>query len=128
MRIYICTYIFTIHTCILTNPLTHAHTRTHTHTHAHGRAWTRTHARTGLLTREPEKRLGKEGAAVIKNHPFFKHKTFKWKDIMERKCSPPFELGEYRMFGSCVRVVVGGGVCIVYMGGGYTICGRGELR
>jgi len=47
----------------------------------------------GLLTREPEKRLGKEGAPAIKTHPFFKHKGFKWQDIMDRRISPPFELG-----------------------------------
>ena len=42
-----------------------------------------------LLNRNPQKRLGsgKEGAEEIKAHPWFK--GIKWKDVMQRKLTPP---------------------------------------
>jgi len=54
----------------------------------------------GLLTREPERRLGKGGVTEIKTHPFFQHKGFKWQAIMDRAEAPPFD------FGLSCRVVV----------------------
>jgi serine/threonine protein kinase len=47
----------------------------------------------GLLTREPERRLGKGGPQEVKSHPFFKHKGFKWQAIYDRTVEPPFDFG-----------------------------------
>ena len=60
----------------------------------------------GLLTREPDRRLGKAGAVEIKSHPFFLHKTFKWQKIMDRTEPPPFELGDSLVLLCFFRVAV----------------------
>lgn len=45
---------------------------------------------TGLLTRDPTKRLGVHGAEQIKKHPFFgKHIDFK--KLLQKKIQPPFK-------------------------------------
>lgn len=45
---------------------------------------------TGLLTRDPQQRLGVTGAESIKTHPFFtKHIDFKM--LMQKKIQPPFK-------------------------------------
>lgn len=45
---------------------------------------------TGLLTRDPQQRLGVTGAESIKSHPFFaKHIDFK--KLMQKKIQPPFK-------------------------------------
>jgi serum/glucocorticoid-regulated kinase 2 len=45
---------------------------------------------TGLLTRDPSRRLGVGGADDIKKHPFFaKHIDFK--KLLEKKVQPPFK-------------------------------------
>lgn len=45
---------------------------------------------TGLLTRDPQQRLGVAGAETIKSHPFFaKHIDFK--RLMQKKIQPPFK-------------------------------------
>ncbi|KTW26197.1 hypothetical protein T552_03089 [Pneumocystis carinii B80] len=43
----------------------------------------------GLLTRNPEKRLGNLGAAEIKSHPFFS--SIDWKKLYTKKIQPPFK-------------------------------------
>lgn len=45
---------------------------------------------TGLLTRDPQQRLGVTGAESIRTHPFFaKHIDFK--RLMQKKIQPPFK-------------------------------------
>ncbi|CAO3596779.1 unnamed protein product [Absidia cylindrospora] len=44
----------------------------------------------GLLTRDPEKRLGNNGSADIKNHPFFS-KHIDWDLLIQKKVQPPFK-------------------------------------
>ena len=44
---------------------------------------------TGLLTRDPDKRLGNGGAHEIKNHPFFA--SVDWKKLVQKKIQPPFK-------------------------------------
>jgi len=45
---------------------------------------------TGLLTRDPARRLGVNGAEEIKKHPFFgKHIDFK--KLLAKKIQPPFK-------------------------------------
>lgn len=46
---------------------------------------------TGLLQRDPDKRLGSgpEGAFDIKNHPFFK--DVQWADLLAKKIKPPWK-------------------------------------
>jgi len=45
---------------------------------------------TGLLTRDPQQRLGVTGAESIRTHPFFaKHIDFK--KLMQKKIQPPFK-------------------------------------
>ena len=56
----------------------------------------------GLLTREPERRLGKGGALEVKSHPFFKHKGFKWQAIYDRTVEPPFDFGVVCFIYSCI--------------------------
>ena len=44
----------------------------------------------GLLTRDPNQRLGVNGAEEIKRHPFFaKHIDFKL--LLQKKIQPPFK-------------------------------------
>ena len=43
----------------------------------------------GLLNRDPEKRLGNGGAQEIKNHPFFA--SIDWKKLNAKKIQPPFK-------------------------------------
>ncbi|TFK74864.1 Pkinase-domain-containing protein [Pluteus cervinus] len=45
---------------------------------------------TGLLTRDPTRRLGVNGAEEIKKHPFF-HKHIDFKLLSEKKIQPPFK-------------------------------------
>lgn len=45
---------------------------------------------TGLLTRDPSKRLGSRGATEIRNHPFFA-KDVDWKNLIQKKIQPPFK-------------------------------------
>eukprot|EP00802_Teleaulax_amphioxeia_P007241 Tamp_07247.p1 GENE.Tamp_07247~~Tamp_07247.p1 ORF type:complete len:501 (+),score=90.66 Tamp_07247:1030-2532(+) len=58
----------------------------------------------GLLTREPERRLGKGGALEVKSHPFFQHKGFKWQAIFDRSVPPPFDFGTSEDQESASRV------------------------
>lgn len=45
---------------------------------------------TGLLTRDPTKRLGVNGAEQIRKHPFFgKHIDFK--KLLQKKIQPPYK-------------------------------------
>ncbi|TFK40836.1 kinase-like domain-containing protein [Crucibulum laeve] len=44
---------------------------------------------TGLLTRDPSRRLGVHGAEEIKKHPFFKHIDFT--KLAQKKIQPPFK-------------------------------------
>jgi serum/glucocorticoid-regulated kinase 2 len=44
---------------------------------------------TRLLNREPEGRLGSEGAEEIKKHPFFKSIDFK--KLLAKQIQPPFK-------------------------------------
>jgi serum/glucocorticoid-regulated kinase 2 len=45
---------------------------------------------TGLLNRDPTRRLGVNGAEEIKRHPFFgKHIDFR--KLLEKKIQPPFK-------------------------------------
>jgi serum/glucocorticoid-regulated kinase 2 len=45
---------------------------------------------TGLLTRDPSRRLGVNGAEYIKKHPFFaKHIDFQ--KLLKKKIQPPFK-------------------------------------
>lgn len=45
---------------------------------------------TGLLQRDPSRRLGAGGAEEIKRHPFFA-KHIDWQKLMQRKITPPFK-------------------------------------
>lgn len=45
---------------------------------------------TGLLTRDPSRRLGVKGAEEIKRHPFFR-KHIDFKRLLEKKIQPPFK-------------------------------------
>ncbi|CCO32422.1 hypothetical protein BN14_06482 [Rhizoctonia solani AG-1 IB] len=45
---------------------------------------------TGLLQRDPNKRLGNNGAEDIKNHPFFKNYV-DWHALSRKKIQPPFK-------------------------------------
>jgi len=45
---------------------------------------------TGLLTRDPSRRLGVNGAQDIKNHPFFS-RHIDWKKLAAKKIQPPFK-------------------------------------
>ena len=45
---------------------------------------------TGLLQRDPTKRLGVNGAEEIKKHPFF-HKHIDFKLLLHKKIQPPFK-------------------------------------
>ena len=58
----------------------------------------------GLLTRDPQKRLGKGGAREVKAHSFFVHKGFKWQSILDRAQLPPFDLGTQDDANSALRV------------------------
>ncbi|KAF8513085.1 kinase-like domain-containing protein [Gautieria morchelliformis] len=44
---------------------------------------------TGLLSRDPAKRLGVNGGEEIKRHPFFK--TIDWNRLLAKKIQPPFK-------------------------------------
>ncbi|ORZ19912.1 kinase-like domain-containing protein [Absidia repens] len=44
----------------------------------------------GLLTKDPERRLGNNGSADIKNHPFFS-KHIDWDLLIQKKVQPPFK-------------------------------------
>ncbi|CAG8565754.1 5562_t:CDS:2 [Acaulospora morrowiae] len=44
---------------------------------------------TGLLTRDPNQRLGNNGAQEIKEHPFFA--SIDWKKLIQKKVQPPFK-------------------------------------
>ncbi|KAI8092787.1 kinase-like domain-containing protein [Halteromyces radiatus] len=44
----------------------------------------------GLLTRDPEERLGNHGSADIKNHPFFA-KHIDWRLLLQKKLQAPFK-------------------------------------
>jgi len=44
---------------------------------------------TRLLSREPESRLGSNGAEEIKKHPFFK--SIDWKKLLAKQIQPPFK-------------------------------------
>ncbi|KAI9299943.1 kinase-like domain-containing protein, partial [Cunninghamella echinulata] len=44
---------------------------------------------TGLLTRDPETRLGNNGTSEIKNHSFFS--SIDWHLLMQKKLQPPFK-------------------------------------
>ncbi|KAI9303950.1 kinase-like domain-containing protein [Cunninghamella echinulata] len=44
---------------------------------------------TGLLTRDPNQRLGHNGPEVIKSHPFFA--SIDWRKLMQKKVQPPFK-------------------------------------
>jgi len=48
---------------------------------------------TGLLTRDPQKRLGSgaDGAAAIKKHPFFG--DLDWEKLEKKEIEPPFKPG-----------------------------------
>lgn len=43
----------------------------------------------GMLTREPQQRLGYRGAQEIKAHPFFA--PLNWDDVLQKKVEPPFK-------------------------------------
>ncbi|KAI8074668.1 kinase-like domain-containing protein [Gongronella butleri] len=43
----------------------------------------------GLLTRDPEQRLGSNGSSEIKSHPFFA--SIDWQLLMQKKVQPPFK-------------------------------------
>ncbi|KAG0169737.1 AGC protein kinase Gad8 [Apophysomyces sp. BC1015] len=43
----------------------------------------------GLLTRDPNERLGNNGPEYIKNHPFFAR--IDWRRLMQKKMQPPFK-------------------------------------
>jgi serum/glucocorticoid-regulated kinase 2 len=45
---------------------------------------------TGLLTRDPARRLGVNGADEIKKHPFF-HNHIDFRKLLEKKIQPPFK-------------------------------------
>jgi hypothetical protein len=45
---------------------------------------------TGLLNRDPSRRLGAKGADEIKRHPFF-HKHIDFKLLAAKKIQPPFK-------------------------------------
>jgi serum/glucocorticoid-regulated kinase 2 len=44
---------------------------------------------TGLLMRDPARRMGTQGPAEIKSHPFFK--DIDWRKLMAKKYQPPFK-------------------------------------
>ncbi|ORZ40381.1 kinase-like domain-containing protein [Catenaria anguillulae PL171] len=44
---------------------------------------------TGLLDRDPEKRLGARGPAEVKSHPFFA--SIDWQALIEKRVVPPFK-------------------------------------
>ncbi|KAI8147555.1 kinase-like domain-containing protein [Fennellomyces sp. T-0311] len=43
----------------------------------------------GLLTRDPNERLGNNGPEEIKNHPFFA--SIDWRKLLQKKVQPPFK-------------------------------------
>lgn len=45
---------------------------------------------TGLLNRDPNRRLGVNGAEEIKHHPFFS-KHIDWARLLAKKITPPFK-------------------------------------
>jgi serum/glucocorticoid-regulated kinase 2 len=45
---------------------------------------------TGLITRDPTQRLGRQGAEAIKVHPFFK-KHIDFEALRQKKIQPPFK-------------------------------------
>ena len=45
---------------------------------------------TGLLQREPDRRLGTNGADEIKRHPFFA-RYIDWARLLAKKIQPPFK-------------------------------------
>ncbi len=45
---------------------------------------------TGLLDRDPARRLGAGGAEEIKRHPFY-HKHIDFKKLLQKKIQPPFK-------------------------------------
>lgn len=45
---------------------------------------------TGLLNRDPNQRLGVNGAEEIKSHPFFA-RHIDWKRLLAKKIQPPFK-------------------------------------
>lgn len=45
---------------------------------------------TGLLQRDPSKRLGHNGADEIKRHPFFA-RYIDWNRLLAKKIQPPFK-------------------------------------
>ncbi|BFZ53818.1 Serine/threonine-protein kinase [Savitreella phatthalungensis] len=47
------------------------------------------HLLTGLLTRDPQRRMGAQGPADIKQHPFFA--DVDWRKLMAKKIQPPFK-------------------------------------
>ena len=47
------------------------------------------HLLTGLLTRDPTRRMGSTGPADIKSHPFFR--DVDWRKLMQKKIQPPFK-------------------------------------
>ena len=48
------------------------------------------HILTGLLNRDPARRLGVNGAEEIKRHPFFE-KHIDFKKLLAKKIQPPFK-------------------------------------
>jgi serum/glucocorticoid-regulated kinase 2 len=45
---------------------------------------------TGLLTRDPARRLGANGAKAIKKHPFFE-KHINFRKLLQKEIQPPFK-------------------------------------
>ena len=63
----------------------------------------------GLLNRDPAHRLGVNGAADIKNHPFFA-RHIDWKRLIAKKIQPPFKPAVVSLRGStCLGVELGSG-------------------
>lgn len=51
---------------------------------------------TGLLNRDPNRRLGVNGAEEIKRHPFFA-KHIDWDRLLAKKITPPFKPSVVRL-------------------------------
>ena len=59
---------------------------------------------TGLLQRDPTKRLGANGAEEIKRHPFFKDVNFA--DVLNKRIPPPYFPTIVRLLPACAAALL----------------------